>query len=71
MGHFTTKMSKVVFKATPGVFGDKGFNKTPGLLFVFDISVNPEQRERDHKFGYLVNGSHIKRFQCHSQNERG
>lgn len=40
-----TKMSKVVFKATPGVFGDKGFNKTPGLLFVFDISVNPEQRE--------------------------
>lgn len=38
-------MSKVVFKATPGVFGDKGFNKTPGLLFVFDISVNPEQKE--------------------------
>lgn len=37
-------MFKVVFKATPGVFGDKGFNKTPGLLFVFDISVNPAQR---------------------------
>lgn len=39
-----TKMFEVVFYPTPWVFRNKGLHKTPGLLLVYHVSVNPAHR---------------------------
>lgn len=41
-GFLLTQLSEVILYATPRVFGDEGFDQTPWLLLVLDISVDPD-----------------------------